>query len=1055
VKAVYQAALDEEPAARAAFVRHACGDDAELLREVESLLAHDETAEGFLETPAIAIVAAPDPAPPALAGRVLGHYRVERLLGAGGMGEVYLARDPRLDRPVALKILPADLAAHPGRLQRFVQEARSASALNHPNVATIHDVGESDGIRFIVMEYIEGATVADTLAGRPLTHARIVDIAAQVADALEAAHAKGITHRDIKPANLMVTPEGRVKVLDFGIAKSTHREHAEVDDEATRADGETAVGTVVGSLSYMSPEQIAGRPVDARSDIFSLGASVYEMATGRLPFSGATRADTMGRILYGRPEPITRLNADIPHELERVTMKCLEKTRERRYQSARELAQDLHRLRRSTGSDELHIEADAAPRHNLPAALTSFVGRDRAREELHRALAGARLVTVTGAGGCGKTRLALRVAADLLPEYPGGVWVVDLSTLSEPGLVAPTLRATLGIRESASRTLEEALVGCLRARRTMLVFDNCEHLIAEVASLVEQLLRQVDSLRVLATSREALGLPGEIVWRVPSMALPADAPLPALAEIADCEAVRLFADRAMAVDSTFALTAHNAAAVVEICRRLDGIPLAIELAAAKLRVLSADQLHDRLKDRFRLLTGGSRTAVARQRTLEATIDWSYDLLSEPERVLLCRLSVFAGGWTLEAAEEICHGEGLDRPSIVELLSNLVDKSLVNVDAASGGERRYRCLETVRQYGRERLVRLGQSERTRQRHLDVFLALAARAEPELQRANQASWLARLELEHANLRSALEWSLDDQRHGIVALEMASRLAWFWMKRGHLGEGEQWLARALAAAAGAPPDLRARALFGTGLLSFFRGDYSRCSAAFDQCLTHAQRSGDFVIAAMGLGVKAFVAMESGDWAEGVRLAGDSAAAARASGVPWVECLSLQFQAWDAMRTGDLERAIGLTEHALALLEGLGDLWSIGLHTSDLALFHLLQGQLDQAEAVCATGIQLFQQLEDRFGLSCFLAILSGVSAVRGRPRRAARLWGGLHGLLESIASPLQESFKQAVEVPYIAPTRESLGAPGFDAAFAEGRAMSMEQVIRYALAAPAPGR
>jgi hypothetical protein len=287
------------------------------------------------------------------------------------------------------------------------------------------------------------------------------------------------------------------------------------------------------------------------------------------------------------------------------------------------------------------------------------------------------------------------------------------------------------------------------------------------------------------------------------------------------------------------------------------------------------------------------------------------------------------------------------------------------------------------------------------------------------------------------------------------MASRLAWFWMKRGHLGEGEQWLARALAAAAGAPPDLRARALFGTGLLSFFRGDYSRCSAAFDQCLTHAQRSGDFVIAAMGLGVKAFVAMESGDWAEGVRLAGDSAAAARASGVPWVECLSLQFQAWDAMRTGDLERAIGLTEHALALLEGLGDLWSIGLHTSDLALFHLLQGQLDQAEAVCATGIQLFQQLEDRFGLSCFLAILSGVSAVRGRPWRAARLWGGLHGLLESIASPLQESFKQAVEVPYIAPTRESLGAPGFDAAFAEGRAMSMEQVIRYALAAPAPGR
>jgi non-specific serine/threonine protein kinase len=836
-------------------------------------------------------------------------------------------------------------------------------------------------------------------------------------------------------------------VLDFGIAKTRGSEGVDAGTAASAATS-TTVGAVIGSLSYMSPEQVAGYDVDARSDIFSLGVALYEMATGRLPFGSGSKAATIERILYQQPERVTTVNDQIPLELERITFKCLEKPRERRYQSAHDVLQDLRRLKRQTDSDLTRIGPGDARAHNLPAQLTSFVGRSRESADVRRSISASRLVTLTGAGGCGKTRLALHVAASLLPQFPQGIWFVDLSALSEPGLVAHTLAATLGLREASSRTLEESLVEYFRSHRALLVLDNCEHLINECASLVERLLRQAENLHVLATTREALGLPGEAVWRIPSLNLPDASRLETADEMAGYEAVRLFVDRANAVDPVFAITSQNTALVGDICRRLDGIPLAIELAAAKLKVLSVDQLHGRLKDRFRLLTGGSRTAVARQRTLEATIDWSYDLLSESERLLLCRLSVFPGSWTLDAAEEICSGDGLEITTFVEVLSNLVDKSLVNVESPADGERRYRCLETVRQYGRERLAQLGQTERTRNRHLAYYGALAQRAEPELQRRAQARWLTSLQLEHANLRSALEWCFDDPDHSNAALELASSLSWYWMKRGYLGEGQQWLTRALADGGTASPALQAKALFGIGMLTFFKAEYAACGAALEKCLTLARGVSDLDTAAVALGLKSFIAMETGDWTEAVRIANESAAVVREGATPWCQSLSLECLAWDAMQNGDLDRAIRLTEQALALLQDFGDLWAIGLHTCDLALFSLAQGKLDQAEAVCADGVALFERVEDRFGLSYILAILAGVCASRGRARRSARLWGALHALLESIASPLQDSMKRTIGDTYIAPARESLGQSDFDVAFAEGRAMSMSQAVRYAL-------
>jgi serine/threonine protein kinase/cytochrome c-type biogenesis protein CcmH/NrfG len=384
VKRIHQAALDRPADERATFLEATCAGDEALLREVQSLLAYLGRADSFMETPAVEAAARmfSDTAETTIVGRALSHYQVDSLLGAGGMGEVYLARDPRLDRKVALKILTIDFASNEDRMLRFTREAKAASALNHPNVAVIHDVGESGGVRFIVMEYVEGHTLAEKIAGQAMPATEIIDVAMQVADALDAADARGITHRDIKPANLMLTPRGQVKVLDFGIAKMTATERLTGTDEgASRTH--TAAGRMIGSPSHMSPEQILGNELDGRSDLFSLGVTMYDMATGRLPFVGATRAELMDRVLHAPPDSIAHQNAEIPLELERIIFSCLEKSVERRYLSARNLLLDLRLLKRQIDADVAlgrpAIDHDAAtPNPARPLEAYELVGRGRA-----------------------------------------------------------------------------------------------------------------------------------------------------------------------------------------------------------------------------------------------------------------------------------------------------------------------------------------------------------------------------------------------------------------------------------------------------------------------------------------------------------------------------------------------------------------------------------------------------------------------------------------------------------------------------------------------------
>ena len=394
--------------------------------------------------------------------------------------------------------------------------------------------------------------------------------------------------------------------------------------------------------------------------------------------------------------------------------------------------------------------------------------------------------------------------------------------------------------------------------------------------------------------------------------------------------------------------------VAEVGCRLDGIPLAIELAAARLRVLSIEQIHSRLNDRFRLLAGGSRTAVARQRTLEATVDWSYDLLSDPERRLLRRLSAFTGGWTMEAAEDVCSGEGIARDEVLDLLSRLVDKSLVNVDHDLDEGRRYRFLEMVRQYGLERLRQSGEADWLRDRHLAFFHELARRAEPELTRADQVAWLNRLHREHDNLRSALEWSLAAPERRDQSLGLAAALSWFWIKRGYLREGQQWLERALAAGDTAPPALRARALMGLGNMTFFQGDHPRTQRVLEESATLGRAVGDLVVVAISAGMRAMASLEAGNLAECARLADEGRAAGLAVGDGLAQGPSLSCLAYQALYERDFDRAVGLHEENLALMRTHGEKWGMGIVLLDLGLLRIVQQRYEEARALSGEALR-----------------------------------------------------------------------------------------------------
>lgn len=675
--------------------------------------------------------------------------------------------------------------------------------------------------------------------------------------------------------------------------------------------------------------------------------------------------------------------------------------------------------------------------HNLPEHLSTFIGREREIAGILRRLHSAGLLTLTGTGGCGKTRLALAVARDLVRRFHDGVWMIDLAALSDPDLVPQSVASVLHVRRAPDKPLEDTLSDAVRDRQLLLLFDNCEHLIGACADLTARLIGAAPRLTILATSREALGVAGETIWPVAPLSVPDAA---ASESALESESVRLFVIRAAAVDPQFAITSANATTVASLCRSLDGVPLAIELAAAQLRTLTVEDIHARLSKRFQLLDAGDDSVPSRQRTLEAAIDWSYDLLDDADRVLMRRLAVFSGGWDLEAARHVCAGDPLAAEDVGDRLLRLVKKSLVVVESE---HERYRFLESLRQYGSEKLASSGEMERLRDRHLDWFLELSRRLEPDLTTSRQIDALRLLRANHDNLRAALEWSEAAPQRRHATLELANHLFWFWLKHGNYAEGRQWLERALESSVSADPHQRAKTLMALGTMVFFLGDFSRARSL----LAQSAELGDRSVAGFALGIAALAAMEQSDFAEGMRLASEGIAAARASSTPWVQAPAMALLAYAALGEGDFDRAAQLHEEALALCRAQGERWGMGISLFDLGLARLIQGRHDDARALAADGIVVAEEFDDRRGLGWALGLLSGIDAAEQNAMRAARLWGGMEALLQSVGASVQPTFQTWIVDRYFGAVRERIGASSFDRGIAEGRAMPVRKMLELA--------
>jgi predicted ATPase/DNA-binding SARP family transcriptional activator/uncharacterized protein HemY len=652
----------------------------------------------------------------------------------------------------------------------------------------------------------------------------------------------------------------------------------------------------------------------------------------------------------------------------------------------------------------------ALPRR-LPSPLTQLIGREEEGRAVVARLGEARLVTLTGVGGIGKSRLAVQVATELAEQFPDGTSFVELAGLADGALVAATVAASLGLPEPAGRPALEALGAALWDRELLLVLDNCEHLLPACAEVAASLLGRCAGVRVLATSRQPLGLAGEVIWRVPSLEVPGSSALPAGVKDAASyflgyDAVRLFVARAHQADPHFRLAPGDAALVAQLCRRLDGIPLAIELAAARVRAMTVGQIAARLDDRFRLLTGGSRAALPRQQTLRGTLDWSDDLLSEPERALIRRLSVFAGGWTLEAAEAVCGDRGVrragcglpgaDRPirkpqstihdhEVLDLLTGLVDRSLVVYDERDGAppdSARYRLLETVRQYFNECLQEGGEEETIRGQHLEYFLALAEEAEPHLTGARQSEWLERLETEHDNLRTALEHSTDAPALG---LRLAVALWRFWRVRGYLREGRERLARALSAAAGAGTSesvkaVRLTALNAAGSLAANQGDYRTARSLHEEGLALARESGDRPGIAHSLNYLGTVAEAQGDYAAARSLYEQSLAIRRELEDRLAIADSLDDLGTVAEAQEDFGTARSLYEQSLAIKQEFGDRLGIAQSLNYLGMVARQQGDYAAARSLHARSLAIRRELGLRSPVAYSLNHLGMVAHQQG---------------------------------------------------------------------------
>jgi predicted ATPase/DNA-binding CsgD family transcriptional regulator len=706
---------------------------------------------------------------------------------------------------------------------------------------------------------------------------------------------------------------------------------------------------------------------------------------------------------------------------------------------------------------------DPATGGALPVELTSFVGRRHERGEVKRLLGASRLVTLTGVGGTGKTRLAARTATELRRTFPDGVWFVDLTALrapellvvevQDPEVLAYLVMGEMGLREQPrAGSPVEQLVQYLAAREALLVLDNCEHLLPGSAVLVDHLLRGCPRLTILATSREPLLLAGETLFTVPPLPVPQPGVNPA--GVDRFESVALFAARAQAVASDFAVTEDNAPVVAELCRRIDGLPLAIELAAARVRVLTPAEILERLTERFGLLSRGSRTAPGRQRTLRGSVEWSYELCAKPERLLWARASVFVGGFELDAVEGVCADGKLAVEELLDVVAGLVDKSILIRDDAGGETARYRMLETLRDYGQERLTGLGQQDRLRRRHRDWFIGLTRRFEANLIGPRQLAWFARMDRELPNIRAALQYSQDDPDDAEAALTAATNLYRYWVARGLHREGRACLEQALARPTG-PAMTRVKASFAHTVLAGMQGDPTAASISARHAREVAADLGEPRAHAIAASADGSLAQFRGDVVTAVRhyQRGVDGLAAEQEGeyLRW-RLSALSGLAMTKAMLGDLAGAAACHETTLAICEPHGDSWYSGQSLCFLGIGLWRQGDLDAAAVRLKDALRRLHQVNETHSTSWCLGALAWIAFDQGRPERAATLLGAADRLARGVGAPAGFLPELAAHhEQYRQRTGEALGEPAYRAVFTRGAQMPLDEAIAHALDEP----
>ena len=679
---------------------------------------------------------------------------------------------------------------------------------------------------------------------------------------------------------------------------------------------------------------------------------------------------------------------------------------------------------------------------NLPVELTSFVGRRQGLAELKRALASARLLTLTGAGGVGKTKLALRAGRESVRQYPDGVWFVELAPIQDPELVPQAVFTALGLQDHSSSQSVSTLSGYFADKRPLLILDNCEHVHDAAAALAGTLLRACPDVRILATSRQALGVTGEVVVDVPTLSLPEDGDTSPEALLRS-DAVALFVERAGAVQPGFAVDAANAAAILRVCSHVDGIPLALELAAVRLGALGLDGLDRGLAARLGALGIGDRSASPRQQTLDGAIDWSYQLLSEPERRLWTRLSVFAGGFELDAARAVCAGDGLEAEEIPELVGSLVEQSVVK-RRREGAADRFRLLEPLRQFGRERLREAGDEHTLRSRHRDWVgdLGRAVAAEDE----RQVELFQRVRNERSNLWAAIDFCLEDPVEAERGIAICSDLWVYWAAQGPISDVRRVLALLLPSIPSVTP-ARARAMLTAGTLAFVQNDYGLAARFFADAASIGRETGDASVVARSLAFLSSVAWVESNPVDAAAFAGESLSLARSMNLRGALLHAHTVRGYAYLGQGDFGGAITIAHEGVRLSEDLGETWERGILFQLLAGASFASGDHDEAATYAQRSAGYEHDLDDRVGLAHTIALLASIEMSRGSAPRAAMLLGGSDAIFRSIPSSLMEPF-QAAQRQAVDRARDALGEAAYVAAYGAGLDMTPDEIVDYAV-------